>query len=67
MSAPAPYVVQSPTMVTWGGTFYVGPRAVVSLVPGSPLYNAYGGAGNLAPLYPLRQQEDTADHSWIGD
>jgi hypothetical protein len=67
MSAPQPYVVQAGTWVTWGGEkYFIGPRTLVQLVPGSALYNAYGGAGNLQPL-PANQQGDDADHAETGN
>lgn len=66
MTAPQPYVVQADTTVTWGGQFFVAARTVVDIVPGSPLYNAYGGASNLVPL-AASQQGDDADHAETGN
>lgn len=66
MTAPVAYVVQADTTVTWGGEFFVAARTVVDIVPGSPLYNAYGGASNLVPLAPT-QQPDVADHAETGN
>ena len=67
MPAPLPFVVQAAVWVTWGGEqYFVGPRTLVSLVPGSPMYNAYGGAGNLQPLSPSGDPSG-ADHSHLGD
>jgi hypothetical protein len=68
MTAPQTYVVQSAIWVTWGGEqYFVGPRTLIAAVPGSTLYNAYGGAnGNLKPL-PGNQQGDDADHAETGN
>ena len=67
MPAPQPYVVQSAIWVTWGGEqYYVGPRTLICVVPGSAMYSAYGGAGNLQPLAPS-QTGDDAGHAETGN
>lgn len=67
MAAPEPYVVQAAVWVTWGGQqYFVGPRTLVQLVPGSALYAAYGGGSNLQ-LLPGGQQGDDADHAETGN
>ena len=65
MSDPQPFVVLSAIEVEG---LPVAARSVVELVPGSPLYLAYGGDSNLEPL-PLDQQGDQADadHSATDD
>lgn len=67
MSAPQPYVVQAAVWVTWDGEqYYVGPRTLICVVPGSSMYNAYGGAGNLQPLAPTGDPAG-ADHGKQGN
>lgn len=67
MSAPQPYVVQAAVWVTWGGEqYFVGPRTLISVVPGSAMYNAYGGASNLQPLAPTGDPAG-ADHAETGN
>lgn len=70
MSAPQPYVVQADTEVTWGGqVIFVRRETVVDIVPGSPMYVAYGGSsGNLVPLSASQAGDAAnADHSDLGD
>lgn len=69
MAASQPYVVQADTDVTWGGeVMFVVARTVVSLVPGSALYTAYGGAANLMPLAGSQAGDAaSADHADLGD
>jgi hypothetical protein len=67
MTAPQTYVVQAAVWVTWDGqNYFVGPRTLVQLVPGSSLYLAYGGASNLQ-LLPGNQAGDDADHAETGN
>lgn len=67
MSGPQPYVVQAAVWVTWGGEqYFIGPRTLVQLVPGSSLYAAYGGSSNLQPLPPTGD-EAGADHGNQGN
>jgi len=62
-----PYVVQTGFNLTWDReTRYVRACSVIDVEPGSALWTAYGGAGNLQPL-PPNQHSDVADHSTLGD
>jgi hypothetical protein len=66
--------VLSDTRITWGMhangvpmTRFVRHGAAVSIVPGSALYAAYGGSGNLAVISPDGDQANTADISEVSD
>jgi hypothetical protein len=70
MTAPQPMRVLNDTRITWGShangvpmTRFVRHGAAVSIVPGSALYNAYGGSGNLAvmPTYGDESEGDTSE------
>jgi hypothetical protein len=75
MTSPQPMKVLADMTVTWGQhangvpmTRFVRHGAVVGIVPGSALYGAYGGSGNLASLTAAEAGDAPgADTSEAGD
>jgi hypothetical protein len=69
-SVPEPRIVQSTVTVEWDGNpLRVRPGSIVTIVPGSALEAAYGGAGNLEPLSDTTLAGDgaSADKSWLNN